>query len=57
MWHIRRFFAQFSLSLVSLNILHIFNDGFQASFILLLPFIVADLKIDLFQVGTLGTHS
>ena len=41
--------------LQSLNILHIFNDGFQASFILLLPFIAQELGINLTQVGILGS--
>lgn len=39
------------------NILHIFNDGFEASFFLLLPFIAKDLHINLTQVGTLGTFT
>ena len=38
-----------------LNLLHIFNDGFQASFVLLLPFIARDRHLDLAQVGLLGT--
>src|SRR6266480_8091118 len=38
-----------------LNILHIFNDGYEASFLLLLPFIAKDLHINLAQVGILGT--
>jgi MFS transporter, FSR family, fosmidomycin resistance protein len=38
-----------------LNLLHFFNDGFEASFILLLPFIARDLDISLTQVGILGT--
>jgi MFS family permease len=42
-------------SFVSLNVLHIFNDGFEASLLLLLPFIAKDLHINLTQVGALGT--
>lgn len=38
-----------------LNILHIFNDGYQASFLLLLPFIAKDLHISLTEVGILGS--
>src|SRR5438046_2822866 len=38
-----------------LNLLHIFNDGYLASFLLLLPFIAKDLHINLAQVGILGT--
>ncbi len=38
-----------------LNILHVLNDGFQASFILLLPFIAKELGINLTQVGILGS--
>lgn len=38
-----------------LKILHIFNDGYQASFLLLLPFIAKDLHISLTQIGSLGS--
>lgn len=38
-----------------LNLLHILNDGFQASFILLLPFIAKDQGLNLTKVGLLGT--
>jgi predicted MFS family arabinose efflux permease len=38
-----------------LYILHIFNDGYQAAFLILLPFIAKDLGINLTQVGTLGS--
>jgi len=38
-----------------LNVLHIFNDGYEASFLLLLPFIAKDLHINLAQVGILTT--
>ncbi len=41
--------------LKNLYILHILNDGFQASLLLLLPFIAADLQIDQIQVGILGS--
>lgn len=37
-----------------LNILHILNDGFSASFLLLLPFIAKDIHLSLTQVGILG---
>lgn len=40
--------------LQSLNILHIFNDGFQASMLLLLPFIAKDLHASYAQSGLLG---
>lgn len=35
-------------------LLHILNDGFQASILLLLPFIAKDLQISLSSVGILG---
>lgn len=38
-----------------LNILHVLNDGFAASLILLLPFIALDHNLSLAQVGLLGT--
>lgn len=38
----------------SLNVLHIFNDGFQASMLLLLPFIAKDLHTSYTQSGLLG---
>ena len=37
------------------NILHIMNDGFRYTCILLLPFIARDLRINLTSVGILGT--
>lgn len=43
------------MNLLFLNILHILNDGFESSFLLLLPFIAKDLHINLAQVGMLGT--
>ncbi len=39
----------------SLYILHILNDGFQASILLLLPFIAKELSLNLTQVGVVGT--
>lgn len=39
----------------ALNILHVLNDGFQASFILLLPFIAKELGLNLTKVGFLGS--
>jgi MFS family permease len=44
-----------SAPLFGLNVLHIFNDGFQASLILMLPFIAHDFHISLTQVGFLKT--
>ncbi len=41
--------------LQSLNILHVFNDGFQASMLLLLPFIAKDLHASYAQSGMLGS--
>ncbi len=38
-----------------LSILHFLNDSFEASFLLLLPFVAKDLAINLTQVGFLGT--
>jgi predicted MFS family arabinose efflux permease len=38
-----------------LNILHILNDGFAASLVLLLPFIAQSQGLSLTQVGLLGT--
>lgn len=37
------------------SILHVFNDGYQAAFLLLLPFIARDLHISLTQIGILGS--
>lgn len=41
--------------LPALNILHVLNDGLQASLLLLLPFIAKDFRISLTAVGFLGT--
>src|SRR3989338_10469229 len=41
--------------LLYLNILHVLNDGYLASYTLLLPFIAKDLHINLTSVGLLGT--
>jgi predicted MFS family arabinose efflux permease len=38
-----------------LNLLHILNDGFLVSFSLLLPFLKADLNLNLVQIGFLGS--
>lgn len=38
-----------------LNLLHVLNDGFSASLVLLLPFIALDQNLSLSQVGLLGT--
>ncbi len=40
---------------ILLYILHIFNDGYQVAFLILLPFIAKDLGINLTQVGSLGS--
>jgi FSR family fosmidomycin resistance protein-like MFS transporter len=42
-------------NLLLLNLIHILNDGFESSFLLLLPFIANDLHLNLAQVGLLGT--
>ncbi|MDE2026054.1 MAG: MFS transporter [Patescibacteria group bacterium] len=42
-----RFFALYTL--------HFLNDGFESSFLLLLPFISKELHINLAQIGLLGT--
>lgn len=39
----------------ALSLLHILNDGYLASFLLLLPFIAISQGLDLSQVGFLGT--
>lgn len=44
-----------SKALRYLSFLHVCNDGFQSSFLLLLPFIAKDLSISLTQVGLLGS--
>lgn len=41
--------------LAPLNLLHILNDGFQSSLVLLLPFIAAAQGLTLIEVGALGT--
>ena len=38
-----------------LTVLHVFNDGFEGSLLLLLPFISHELHINLAQVGMIGT--
>ena len=42
-------------NILYLNILHVLNDGYQVSFVLLLPFIAKDLHISLTEVGVLGS--
>ncbi|HWY80017.1 MAG TPA: MFS transporter [Candidatus Sulfotelmatobacter sp.] len=44
-----------STQFILLNILHILNDGYGASILLLLPFIAKDMYLNLTQVGFLGT--
>lgn len=51
---IMRFFSA-SLRMLYLHILHIFNDGYQASILLLLPFVAKEFGMNLTQVGVLGT--
>lgn len=51
----KSFFPHPSSPLFSLYILHVLNDGFNASLLLLLPFIAMDLQLNLTQVGLLGT--
>lgn len=41
--------------ILTLNTLHILNDGYYASLILLLPFLTHDFQLDLFQAGFLGS--
>ncbi len=48
-------FIRMRIPLILLNTLHIFNDGYQASFLLLLPFIAKNLGISLTQIGSLGS--
>lgn len=38
-----------------LNLLHLLNDGYKASLLLLLPFVVKEFGINLTQVGLLGS--
>ncbi len=38
-----------------LNILHILNDGYHASFLILFPFIAQDFHLSLTAIGVLGT--
>lgn len=42
-------------TLLFLNTLHIFNDGYFGSIIVMLPFITAALNLNLFQAGVLGS--
>ncbi len=51
----KRFFGHLETNFISLNVLHSLNDGFEANYALLLPFVTKDLHISLIQVGTLGT--
>ncbi|HSX16857.1 MAG TPA: MFS transporter [Patescibacteria group bacterium] len=53
--HIAKRFSANSGPFIGLNALHILNDGFQASFVLLLPFIAKDQGLSLTKVGSLGT--
>ena len=46
---------QFTSYSFYLNVLHLFNDGFQASYLLMLPFIANDLHFSIAQVGILGS--
>jgi len=57
-----KIFSRFSIfhlssNFLTLYVLHYLNDGFDASFILLLPFIAKELHLSLTQVGFVGTLS
>lgn len=52
---IKSLWGNHSNQFLTLNTLHIFNDGYESSFLLLLPFIAKDIHINLTQVGFLGT--
>lgn len=52
---IKKFFQQNSLQYYLLHILHLFNDGYFASYFLLFPFIATSFHISLAEVGILGT--
>ena len=43
-----------NLSILYLNLLHASSDGFSSALILFLPFLTADLHLNLTQVGILG---
>lgn len=43
------------MTLFSINLLHVLNDGFRAGLLLLLPFIAKEFRIDLTSVGFLGS--
>ena len=53
--HLINRIKQYQKHVVLLNTLHIFNDGYAASMLLLLPFIAKDMHISLTAVGVLGT--
>jgi MFS transporter, FSR family, fosmidomycin resistance protein len=53
--YIKSFLHNHSAHFLLLNILHVFNDGYTASFLLLLPFIAKDIHLNLTEVGFLGT--
>ncbi|CAN5153572.1 MFS transporter [soil metagenome] len=52
---LKKFIPTLRTEISQVNFLHICNDGFQASFILLLPFIAKEFHLNLTDVGVLGT--
>ena len=52
---LHRFIQKHTHPFFQLNLLHILNDGYFASFALFLPFIAKDMHISLTDVGLLGT--
>lgn len=52
---VKPLFQNHSPQFLSLYTLHILNDGFHASFLLMLPFIAKDMQLNLTEVGILGT--
>lgn len=52
---IKNCFLHQSAQLFILSLLHILNDGYNATLLLLLPFIAKDMQLNLTQVGLLGT--
>lgn len=45
----------FASRFFNLYFLHLLNDGYMSSYLLLLPFLVVDFHINLFEAGLLGT--
>lgn len=57
MKYFSKIFSHVSTNFLSLYTLHFLSDEFEASFILLLPFIAKSLHLSLTQVGFVGTVS